>query len=51
MVGVLFIGDVSAIAVAKFLCEAKVDDIYEMLGMAGAHDEIGGLDVAVNEVV
>ena len=51
MVSVLFVGNVSAIVVSEFLCEAKVDDIDEVGAMAGAHDEVGGFYVAVYEVV
>jgi hypothetical protein len=48
---VLLIRDVGAIAIAKFLCEAKVDDVNEVRAMAGAHNKVGGLDVAMDEVV
>ena len=51
MVGVLFVGDVSTIVITEFLCEAKIDDIDKVGAMAGAHDEVGGFDVAVYEVV
>ena len=51
MVGVLFIRDVGAIAIAKLLCEAKVDDIDEVGAMTCAHDKVGWLDVAMDEVV
>ena len=39
---VLLIRDVGAIAIAKFLCEAKVDDVDEVQAMAGAHNKVGG---------
>ena len=47
----MFVGDVSAIVITEFLCEAEIDDIDEVGAMAGAHDEVGGFDVAVYEVV
>jgi len=48
---VLFVGDVGAVTIAEFFCEAKVDDIDQVGGLTGAHDKVGGLDVAVDEVV
>ena len=45
---VLLIRDVGAIAIAKFLCEAKVDDVDEVQAMASAHNKVGGFDVAVD---
>jgi hypothetical protein len=40
-----------AVVVAKFLCKAKVDDVDEVRALAGAHDKVGGLDIAMDEVV
>ncbi len=51
VVSVLFVGDVRAIVVTEFLCEAKIDDIDKVGAMAGAHDEVGGFYVAVDKVV
>lgn len=35
--------------VAILLGQAKVNDVNQVRGFAGAHDEVGGLDVAVEE--
>jgi hypothetical protein len=51
MVGVLFVRNVGAVAIAEFLCKAKVDDIDEVGAMAGAHNEVGGFYVTVDKVV
>jgi hypothetical protein len=52
MEAVLFVGNVITRAcVAKFFSKAKVNDIDEVRGATGAHDEICGLDVAVYERV
>lgn len=51
MVGVLFVRNVGTVAIAEFLCEAKVDDIDEVGTMAGAHDEVGGFYVTVDKIV
>ena len=51
VVSMLIVGDVSAIVVTEFLCEAKIDDIDKVGAMAGAHDEVGGFYVAVDKVV
>jgi hypothetical protein len=48
---VLLIRYVGAIAIAKFPCETKVDDVDEVRAMAGAHNKVGGLYVAMDEVV
>jgi len=48
---VLFVGNVSAVVITEFLCEAEIDDIDEVRAMADAHDEVGGFYVAVDEVV
>ena len=48
MTSILLIRHVGAIAITKFLCEAKVDDIDKVRAMAGAHNKVGGLDVAVD---
>ena len=45
---VLLIRDVGAITIAKFLCEAKVDDVDEVQAMAGAHNKVGRFNVAVD---
>ena len=45
---VLLIRHVGSIPFAKFLCEAKVDDVDKVRAMAGAHNKVGGLDVAVD---
>jgi len=49
--GVLFVRDVVAVTVAEFLCETKVDDVYQVRGLAGTHNKVCGLNVAVYEVV
>ena len=36
------------IVIVKFLSKAKVDDVDEVQAMAGAHNKVGGLDVAVD---
>ena len=51
VVRVLLIGDMGAVVITKFLCEAKVDDIDEVRAITRAHDEVGGLDIAMDEVV
>ena len=44
----MLIRDVGTIAIAKFLSKAKVDDVDEVRAMAGAHNKVGGLGVAVD---
>jgi hypothetical protein len=51
MVGVLFIRDVAPVAIAEFLCEAKIDDIDKVGALASAHNKVGWLYVTVDEVV
>jgi hypothetical protein len=48
---VLLIGDMSAVVIAKSLRKAKVDDVDEVRALTGAHNKVGGLDVAMDEVV
>lgn len=36
--------------ISKLFSQAKVDDVDKVCVFAGAHDEIGGFDVAVDEV-
>lgn len=40
-----------AVPVTKFPCEAEVDDVDEVRALTGAHNKVGGLDVAMDEVV
>lgn len=48
---ILFEGDmVRGTGVAEFFGEAEINDIDEMGGFTGAHDEICRLDVAVHKV-
>jgi hypothetical protein len=35
--------------VPEALRQTEIDDVHEALGSARAHDEVGGLDVAVGE--
>jgi hypothetical protein len=51
VVGVLFIRDVGAVAIAEFLCEAEIDNVDEVGALAGAHNEVGGFYVTVNKIV
>lgn len=37
--------------VSVFLGETEIDDVDEMRGSTGAHDKVGGLDVAVDVVL
>jgi hypothetical protein len=48
---VLLVRDMGAVPVTKFPCKAKVDDVDEVRALTGAHNEVGGLDVAMDEVV
>lgn len=48
---VLLIRDMGAVPITKFPCEAEVDDVDEVRTLAGAHNKVGGLDVAMDEVV
>ena len=48
MISVLLIRDVGTITIAKFLSKAKVNDVDEVWAMAGAHNKVGGLGVAVD---
>lgn len=48
---VLFEGDVvRGSRVSVFLGETEIDDVDEVRGSAGAHDKVGGFDVAVDVV-
>jgi hypothetical protein len=48
---VLLIRDMGAVPITKLLCEAKIDDVDEVRTLTGAHNKVGGLDVAMDEVV
>ena len=51
VMAVLLVRDMSACArVPEFLRKAEVDDIDEVSGMAGAHDEVRWFNVSVYEV-
>ena len=51
MVGVLFVRNMGAVAIAEFLCEAKVDNVDEVGTLAGAHDKVGWFYVTVDKIV
>ena len=37
--------------IAEFFCKSEVDNIDEMCSFAGAHNEVGRFEVAVNQVM
>lgn len=51
MLLVLLVWDVhSGPGISEFFCQPKVDDINDQRRFADTHDEIGGLDVSVDQI-